>query len=172
MKLTNDATVQLHTLFALNYKLALHVLAQLPEQEEPVGVIVAMTTAQAALNRTAKDQDYAEFITVDGKDQLHWAREYSSHKHNLELTILRAIKQTLSESSQYAECHVLLCTGAGRFLEGNIAHMQAATMIGDAVGQNRHKQMVLNRTKHIVCQELPIVALPMICAVVNPKKVY
>ena len=69
MKLTNDAKTYIHYLFTLNYKLALHVLAAVCEDDKQIDVNALMQIGQRMLARTEADAEYADFIAVNGDEQ-------------------------------------------------------------------------------------------------------
>lgn len=148
MKLTNDAKTYIHYLFTLNYKLALHVLAAVCEDDKQIDVNALMQIGQRMLARTEADAEYADFIAVNGDEQLRWARKHASHKHNVELTIARAIRIVL-EKEKLGQAPILIAGGAHRFIEGPVVNEQVAELIGDAALRNCSLQMIINRTKHI-----------------------
>lgn len=147
MKLTNDAKVYMHYLFTLNYKLALHVLAFVPDIEEQVDVNLVMEIGSRLLARS-QSGEYANFISVDGDSQLRWARKHASHKHNIELTIARAIRLTLEHNS-LSQAPILMCAGAHRFIEGTVVKGQVAERIDEAARNARSFQMIVNTSKHL-----------------------
>ena len=113
MKLTNDAKTYIHYLFTLNYKLALHVLAAVCEDDKQIDVNALMQIGQRMLARTEADAEYADFIAVNGDEQLRWARKHASHKHNVELTIARAIRIVL-EKEKLGQAPMWICSFCSR----------------------------------------------------------